>query len=126
MGHKMADEIKLTINSRVVNGDFKDRWDMGQLSLDQAAQGALSGVIDVGTTAEDLDVGDVATPGILILRNLDDTNYVEIGKDVSASFEAIAKLKPGYPAVLPIASGVTLQLRANSAACNVQFLLLED
>lgn len=122
----MANEIKLSVNVRVVNGDYKNRFDMGQLSIDQAAQGAQSGVIDVGTTAEDLPVGDVSTPGLLILKNLDDTNFVEIGKSVSATFEKMGRLKPGDPLVMRVAAGVTLQLKADTAACNVQYLLLED
>lgn len=122
----MSNEIKLTVNLKVTNGDYKGSLPMGQLSLDQTTQGAQSGIQNVGTTAEDLDVGDVSTPGILVMRNLDTTNFVEIGKDVSSSFEKIGRMKPGDPFVMRVAAGVTLQLKADTAACNVQVMLLEE
>ena len=38
----MADEIKLTINGAVTNGNYKDTFQPGTASIDQAAQGGFS------------------------------------------------------------------------------------
>lgn len=121
----MADEIKLTIKTKVTNGEYKLDWNIGTLSLDQSAQGAASGIQSVGTSAEDLAIGDVSTEGILIMLNLDSTNFIEVGKTVSAAFEEVAKLGPGDPLVMRVADGVTIRVQADTAACKVQYLLLE-
>lgn len=122
----MANEISLTIKGRVTNGSFKQEWSFGQLSIDQAAVGAAAGVQAVGTSAEDLTTGDVSTPGYLFLYNLDSTNYVEVGKTVSASFEELIKLEAGEMCCFRVAASTTIRLQANTASCNVQYLLLED
>jgi hypothetical protein len=40
----------------------------------------------VGVVEEPIDVGDIQTPGVAIFRNLDDTNYVEIGSQQSGGW----------------------------------------
>lgn len=75
----MADEIKLTVQADVVNGSFKDRFQPGQVAITQAAVGAHRPVVSVGTSEEDLSLGDVGTAGICVLRSLDATNYVTYG-----------------------------------------------
>lgn len=122
----MADEIKLTIKSKTENGGYKSEWSFGQINIDQSAVGAASGVQSVATSAEDLVVGDVSTPGYLFLYNLDSTNFVEVGKTVSASFEELVKLQPGEMCCFRVADSTTIRLQADTAACKVQYLLLED
>lgn len=122
----MADEIKLTVKGKVANGSYKTDWNLGQLSITQSAVGAASGVQAIGTSAENIAGGDVSTPGYLFLKNLDSTNFVEVGKDVSASFEKLIKLQPGEEAVFRVADSTTIQLKADTAACDVMYLLLED
>jgi len=121
----MADEYKLTIKSKLNNGGYKVDWSNGQLSVTQSAEGAASGVQAVGTSAENIAGGDVTTPGYLHLKNLDSTNYVEFGKD-NTGFVAVGKLEAGEEAVFRVADSSTIQLKANTASCNVAYLLLED
>ena len=121
----MADEIKLTIKGKVTNGEYKTDWSFSQFSVDQAASGAASGVQSVGTSAENIAGGDVSTPGYLFLKNIDGTNYVDVGVD-NTGFVAMAKLKAGEQACFRVAGSTTIQLKANTATCKVQYLLLED
>lgn len=121
----MADEIKITVKATAENGGFKSAWAFGQFSVDQAAVGAASGVQAVGTSAENIAGGDVSTPGYLFLKNLDATNFVDIGKD-NTGFVAVGRMEPGETACFRVSASTTIQLKADTASCNVQYLLLED
>ena len=121
----MADEIKITIKGKVTNGEYKTDWNFSQFSVNQAASGAASGVQSIGTSAENIAVGDVSTAGYLFIKNLDATNYVDIGKD-NTGFVAVGKLKAGEMCCFRVAGSTTIQLKADTAACKVQYLLLED
>jgi hypothetical protein len=78
------------------------------------------GVASIGTSAhEALPLQDVATPGLAWFKNLDGTNYVEVGSDVAGTFYPFLKLKPAqecwsWLSVAPYA-------KANTAACQLQF-----
>ena len=121
----MADEYKLTIRSKLTNGGHSVGWFNNQLSVTQTAEGISSGVQTVGTSAENITTGDITTPGYLHLKNLDTTNYVEFGAD-NTGFVAVGKLKAGEEAVFRVAASTTIQLKADTASCNVAFQLLED
>ena len=58
------------------------------------------------------------------MKNLDSTNYVEFGVD-NTGFVACGKIRPGKQAMFEIADSTTLQLRANTSACDVQYLVLD-
>ena len=58
----MAGEIRLQIMGQVSNGGFARQLGPWQMTLDQAAIGAQEGVVIVGTSEEDLAVGDVIYP----------------------------------------------------------------
>lgn len=73
----------------------------------------------VGTTAEVLALGD-ATAGPVGLYNSDDTNYVEVGRMISAAFEAFGKVSPGGVGWLEVAAGVTWYVKANTAAVELK------
>ena len=79
----------------------------------------------VGTSAENLDVGDVSAVGPLIIKNLDATNFVQIGYD-DTGFVALFDLLPGESCLLPRpSSGVTLQVKADTGAVNIRRLITD-
>ena len=121
----MADEFKLTIRSKHSNAGYKSDWFNSQLSITQNSAGVASGVQSVGTTAENISSGDITTPGYLHLKNLDTTNFVEFGVD-NTGFVAVGKLEAGEEAVFRVADATTIQLKADTASCNVAYQLLED
>lgn len=121
----MANEIRITLQLQVINGDFKDGFTYSD-QWDQTAIGASAGVQIVGTSAENLDLGDVATNGVLVLHNLDDTNFVTYGLNDSAAIKACGKIKPGEVALLRLVPGIDLMCQADTADVKLRFLLLED
>lgn len=122
----MADELKLTLSSRLTNGAFKDNFDPGQISIDQDAIGAHRPIQIIGTAEEVIGVGDVSTLGWCLLQNLDDTNYVDWGPESGGSMVAIGRLEPGEWAALRLKPGIVLRGQANTASCKVDVRIYED
>lgn len=120
----MADEISASISVRVVNGDFTDVVSPGTVEIDQVASGYAGGIVSVGTSEEDLAVGDVTSPGLLYLRNLDATNFVTYGPK-STNMVAFGKLMPGEFAFLRLDPTVTLRWKADTAAVKVETRLYQ-
>ena len=122
----MANEGTVRHTRTVTKGDLQTSQDFTE-RFDVSGSAVASGVQTIGTTAEALDVGDVATLGRLLLRNLDTTNYVEWGPDSAGTMIGCGKLKPsGDVAEFRLKPGITLKLQANTASCNVQYELLSD
>lgn len=122
----MANEISITQNISATKGNqtysrsrsYRADWTTAR--MDGQTQ-------SIGTTHEALTVSaDVATNGMGYFTNLDATNYVEIGRDVTGTFYPVAKLKPGESAEFRVAAGVTLYAKANTAACDLDWMILND
>ena len=122
----MADEIKLRISATVENGEFKDAFNAPDLRFDQAAIGGHRPVVKVGTSEEDVPIGDVATLGWLVMKNLDDTNYVTWGPKSAGAMVAVGRLEPGEPAVFRLEPGITLRWVADTAEVKVDLRIYED
>jgi len=61
----------------------------------------------------------LGTPGYVYVRNMDTTNYVEVG--ITASYTI--KLLAGDFALFPAAAAI--YAKANTAACNVEYIIIE-
>lgn len=115
----MANEITIKETITVSNGNFKDTFAPGTLFLDQAtATGGNPGTVNVGTSEQDISFGDV-TPNLVVMRNMDSTNYVKYGPKSGGSMIEFGRLKPGTSARFILAPSVTLRMVANAAACKV-------
>src|SRR4051812_503069 len=78
----------------------------------------------VGTSAEALAMNDVATLGLLFVRNMDATNFVQLALD-SGMTNKFAKLKPGEFCLVPVDPSATIYAKADTAACNLQVVAVE-
>jgi hypothetical protein len=88
---------------------------------DQTGDKYQAGVQAVGTSEESLDKGDVGTIGYVAVRNMDETNYVQFG--VTTGVYTV-KLLPGKGCVMPW-NGANTYIKANTAPCNVEYLITE-
>lgn len=77
---------------------------------------AIENIQTIGTSAEPIILGDVE-PGWLLFKNLDTTNYVEIGTESDVS-DAQLKLKPGEGVLMPTEIDAWFA-KANTAECNL-------
>lgn len=80
-------------------------------------------VQNIGTTEETLALGEVTPTGYALFLNLDGTNYVELGK---ATGVYSVKLKAGEFALLRLDSWSTIYAKANTAAVDLEYVLLSD
>ena len=123
----MSSEIQVYAGLSCKNGNFTFPrvGDLPAFVNQSAVGGAVPGFQVIGTSAETVSTTDLATPGWCYAKNLDSTNYVELGPD-SSGFVPFIKLKPGEQTVFRLASGVTFKAKANTAAVKLQIYVFED
>jgi hypothetical protein len=71
----------------------------------------------VGTTAEVVQFGDVTTPVIVLVKNLDTTNFIQVDS-ISTMANFPQKLHPGQGCLLLPETG-TIYCKADTATCKV-------
>jgi hypothetical protein len=120
----MADEITVTASLNVSNGSQLFRFAPAALSVTQTAQGGPTpGYWTVGTTEENNAFPELTTEGWLAMQNLDSTNYVEWG---FATGVYGGRLRAGEFAMFRTNPGLTLFMKANTAACKVVVYCFES
>lgn len=120
----MADEITVSASLQVSNGNQLFRFSPAALSITQAAQGGPApGYWIVGTTEESNAFTELTTEGWLMMQNQDATNYVEWGFSTGVYG---GRMEAGEFALFRTNPGLTLYLKANTAACKVVVYCFED
>lgn len=114
-----ANEITLTAILEVENGDLYDIFEVRDLARNQTTAASRKFIWSVGTAEEDLVTTDLASPRYLMIRNLDPTNYVDLGMSDAGTMKALARLLAGDILLLPMKPGVTVRAQANTAACKL-------
>lgn len=121
----MADEIQVSLQVTVENGNDKYTFRPGAQKLDQAAVGRYESIQNIGTSEESItSFGDIsgANQGICIVQNLDNTNFVELG---FATTNYPIKVSNNDIHTFRFNGDVDLYLKADTAACNVRIIVLE-
>lgn len=125
----MSDEIKLSISLTYAKGGIAvDTSDMGLTALLFTVSGTdyVKSTQVIGTaSSEAIGKGEITTPGWLVVKNTDATNYVEIERATFTSTNGTVKLKAGEVAVFRIGSTAPHAL-ANTGNCIIHYLMLED
>lgn len=123
----MANEISIQANLAVRKSFLTARRQQSRsFTLNAASPAKAAGIASIGFAAhEAIPMGDVATAGWAWFENLDATNYVQIGVDVSAAFHPIIKLMPGEFAVVRLATNAPYA-KANTAAVKLDYEIFED
>lgn len=95
----------------------------GALDITQTGKHCICNIQNIGTSAESLVFGDSATLGYVFIKNLDATNYVQLGLD-SGVTQIFAKLRPNEFCLVPTNQN-SLWAKANTAACDVMVCAAE-
>lgn len=112
----MANEITVTTGMRVVNGNLRFNAESKSTALTQTAVGGPTpGYMTVGTTEESTAFPELTTEGMLFMQNLDSTNYVQWGFATGVYGGRMEANDP--PVQFRMEPGLTLYLKANTAAC---------
>ena len=117
----MANEITLSVALQVAKGSLNFGLTLQNLLATMAGNAFTHKVISVGTVKETLDLGDIATPGAVLLYNLDPTNYIDAGADADSPF---IRVQPGRVALFE-AAGAVLSVKAHTAACLLEYVIVE-
>lgn len=85
----------------------------------------VQGTQVIGTVAETLSLGDISgAPSQLVVKNLDSTNFVELGGDSGLTVFKL-RIEPGETVVIR-PGGATVYAQADTAAVRVQILATAD
>jgi hypothetical protein len=97
----MADEISVSLSLVVTKGNMSYSRKIAAQKATMSGDGVSGGTQTVGSAAEEILVGaDLTTPGWGFFRNLDSTETVLMGREISAVFEPFIKLLPGEAVVI--------------------------
>lgn len=116
----MANEIDITIRARASkNGatiDFEHAYRSSMTGNE-----LLNATQVIGTTAETLNLGEIASaPAFIAIKNLDTANFVEIGGDSGLT---VFKLRiPAGKSQIISPTTATLYAKADTASVRVQIL----
>jgi len=117
----MSNELKVSIIVDFSKGGAKLSKQFSK-QIDITGDSYTAAVHEVGTSEEELTQhADVGTPGWVYAKNLDSTNYVEIG---STTGVYDVKLLAGEAAIWRHNSA-TVYAKANTAACKVDYVIFE-
>lgn len=124
----MANEI--TINARLECENGAQYVSIGAVDIQftQSTARRSGGVQAIGFAAhEAVGIGaDIASKGWAFFRNLDSTNYLEIGVDVAATFYPLVRLEALEVALFRISPSVTVYAKANTASVELEYEALSD
>jgi hypothetical protein len=121
----MANEIQITAGISVRKGSLVFQEQATTYTIDMTGTGGPTpGFISVGTVEESTTFPELTTEGMLFMKNLDATNYVQWG---FATGVYGGRIKPGETAgPFRMEPSLTLYLKANVAACRVLVYGFED
>lgn len=124
----MANEISVNVTLSATKGSISLNRPLSK-SVDWTLARNSAAVQNIPTTAAGTALtinASVTTNGWGYFNNLDATNYVEIGIQQAGTFYPLARCKAGEPAMFRVAAGVTPYARANTAAVDLEFNILND
>lgn len=102
----MANEIRVQISIQVKKDNFQFQNQPTAFLDDMAGDAAAPspGRITVSEQGTDVDLSKVGTPGWALFRNLDNTNYVQLGvwNPDQSEFYPFARIKPGTHFLIPL------------------------
>jgi hypothetical protein len=115
----MANEISVSI-SCAISSAGQTVQGSGSYLATLGGIGFMGNEQTIGTAAEQLLIGDV-TPAVVYIKNLDDTNFVEV--DSANTMDSFPqKLHPGQSIILLPQTG-TIYLQADTAPCKIWAVL---
>lgn len=121
----MANEVSVSVSLSVNNGNMSFTKRSSYNADQTAAGGPSNGVQEIGTSHELVGITDITNKGFAYFGNLDTTNYVEIGVEVSSTFYPLIKLAAGETAVLKLSPSVAVYAQANTAAIDLETYCFE-
>ena len=122
----MAGTITTSLSVSIVNGNFVEDFSLGPAVIAQSAVGGGNpGTVSVTTSEGDITIS-LSTPGMIVIENLDSTNYVQYGPKSGGAMIPFAKIKPLQWHKFALDGSVTLRAKANTATVKLRIRAYED
>ena len=118
----MADELTLRCSLSFEKSGRLAELLFGPTTLDVAGNKPLKRVQAIGTAEEAIDVGDATAGGYFMAINRDATNYVELRP--GSGLADLVRLKPGDVCLFRLTNDATLYAIADTAACDLEYVIL--
>lgn len=122
----MADEATVTTSLQFAKGSVDLTLSDVASTFDVTGTRYVRGVQDVGHAAEEaLDMGDITDPGWCYMRNLDDTNYVEVFGATGET--ALIRINAGeHVCFRLVATAPTVQASSSGAAAvDLEYMIVQ-
>lgn len=119
----MAGTINFTVELAVTNGQLTANQSLSTTAT-QTTPGVLQVVQNIGTSEEAVDLSALTAARFITIKNIDDTNYVELGPDSTGIIDLI-QLLPGESCGFPLKPSVTLKAQANTAPVDISIMAAE-
>lgn len=122
----MANELQLSMSIQHTKDPAIGWSPRSAIQATQTGTGVYQQTVNIGTTAEAVSFGDVS-PGLVLLYNLDTTNFVDFGMSDGGTLKPIGRLYPSskWPAMFYLSAGQTLMMLADTASCEVHVVAYE-
>ena len=117
----MANELTLNLKASFTSGNLSSDFPTQAGQLDVAAVEQNSSVFSLTTAETDLTFVGITTPGWLIIKNLDATNYITWGPKSAGAMILCGKIMATEFAIFRLGAAVTIRMLANTATVKVQY-----
>lgn len=110
------------------NGELQETWQEAGQSIDQTGTDLVDRTQDIPTTAAGTALvipSEIATNGWGYVRNMDPTNYIELGVQVGGTFYPFCRVDKNESFPLRWAQGVTPYARANTSTVKLRYGVAE-
>jgi hypothetical protein len=122
----VSNEISYQFQIVLNNVKLKDQYSSNSVSATQSTAALMRNVQSISNSAHSaLDLGSVVTPGFAVFQNLDSTNYIEVGIDVTGAFYPFLKLKAGEQGIVRLGISAPYA-KANVAAVSLFYVIYAD
>lgn len=118
----MANELTLSASLKFVKGVKNASFGKSGIQLDVAGKNYALKTQTIGTSEEAIALGDVATPGYILVYNSDSTNFVSIRSGTGAA--NLVKIPAGGVALFDCEASAPYAI-ADTAAVDIEYLLVE-
>jgi hypothetical protein len=120
----MANEITLNQTLSVRNGSANYSMS-ASVNATQTLQGGVVRKQTVPTADTVIVLTGVTTPRVIAIKNLDATNYIDIGPTSGGVIVNLIRLKAGECCQFPITPSAVIRGQANTGSVIIEYLILE-
>ena len=121
----MADEFRISGSVRLENANDYFSKTFSYNSDQSSVGGGGPGVQVIGTTHETVAGDGVTSQGFAFFKNLDNTNFCDVGVDVAATFYPLMRIPPGESFLVKLSPSATIYAKADTASIRLDVSIFE-